>query len=189
VAVFYLRPNGQRVYDGSAYAVQTARKFIAARAEFTSGVKNGEYDLGRRNSKLFINTAGNASTVILNGNASVRVKRHVHLIADARHRFVDGVIHDFVYEMMESSLRRRSDIHTGSLSDSLQALKNLNLTVFVDSFLGVLIFRHKFYIFLSEKSGKPGIFRLIKADFADIRTLPFESPITSEDHRLSDRAF
>jgi hypothetical protein len=54
--------------------------------------------------------------------------------------------------MIESSLRSRADIHTGALSYSLQTLKDLNLAVFIDSFLGVLIFRHKIYIFLSENS-------------------------------------
>ena len=122
MAVFDFRPYGKRVHDGSADAVQAARELITARAEFSPCVKHGEYDLRRRDSKLCVHTARDAASVVLNGYASVRMKGHFYLRTYPRHRFVDGIVHDFIYEMMKAPLRGGADIHTGTLPNRFKSL-------------------------------------------------------------------
>ena len=122
MAVFDFRPYGKRIHDGSADAVQAAREFITARAEFSAGVKHGEYDLRCRNAKLCVHTARNTASIVLNGYASVRMKGHFYLRTNPRHRLIDGIVHDFIYEMMKTPLRGGADIHTGTLSNRFKSL-------------------------------------------------------------------
>jgi hypothetical protein len=52
------------------------------------------------------------------------MQAHDDGVAVARHRFVDAVVDDLVDEVMESTLRRVPDIHTGALSNGLESLKD-----------------------------------------------------------------
>jgi hypothetical protein len=43
-------------------------------------------------------------------------------------RLIDRVVYDFINQVMESALRRRSDVHAGAFADRLQTFEHLNLT-------------------------------------------------------------
>ena len=42
-------------------------------------------------------------------------------------RLIDGVVHDLIDQMVQTGRGCRTDMHTGSLPNSLQAFQNLNL--------------------------------------------------------------
>ena len=66
-------------------------------------------------------------------SAAVCMQKHVDIGAETGQRLVDGVVHDLIYQMVQTAAGGGADIHTGALADSLQAFQNLDLlrTVFL----------------------------------------------------------
>ena len=131
VAVAYLHPFGERVYNGGTYTVQTAGNLISAAAEFTAGVEDHKYDLQSGTVFLRVETGGNAATVILHGHASVFVDGQSDGVAPSGHSLVDGIVHDFVHQMVQTAGTGSTDIHTGTFSYCIKTLEHLYLLVFV----------------------------------------------------------
>src|SRR5688500_9207902 len=52
----------------------------------------------------------------------------VDMIAVTSECFVDRVVYDFVNEVVQAAWPGGSDVHTGTLPDSFEALENLDLT-------------------------------------------------------------
>ena len=121
------QPFGQRVDDARADAVQTAGNFVSAAAELAARVQHGIDDLERGTARLRLNVDRNAAAVIHNSDGVALVDRHLNFRAVARERFVDGVIHNFVDEVMQAAHRRRADVHARALAHRLQPLEHLDL--------------------------------------------------------------
>lgn len=47
------------------------------------------------------------------------------MIPMARKDFIDGIIDDFIYEMVQSPAVCRTDVHTGAFSDRFKAFEHL----------------------------------------------------------------
>ena len=121
------QPFGQRVDDARAHAVQTAGDLIASAAELAARVQHGVDDLERGTARLRLNVDRNAAAVIHNGDGVALVDRHLNFRAVARKRFVDGVIHNFIDEVMQAAHRRRADVHARALAHRLQSFEHLDL--------------------------------------------------------------
>ena len=121
------QPFRQRVDNARAHAVQTAGDLIASAAELAARVQHGVDDLERGTSCLRLNVDRNAAAVIHNGDGVALVDRHLNFCAVACERLVDGVIHNFVDEVMQAAHRRRADVHARALAHRLQPLEHLNL--------------------------------------------------------------
>ena len=65
--------------------------------------------------------------VVDHSYAIVDVDRNLDLVAESRQGLIDGVIHHLIDQMMQSSFRGVSDIHSGSLSDRFQTLEDFNI--------------------------------------------------------------
>ena len=52
---------------------------------------------------------------------------HIDLIAVSRQGLIDGVVHDFIHQVMQAPGACGADIHTRTLPDGLQSLQDLNL--------------------------------------------------------------
>ena len=139
-AVFYanFQPFGKGVNNGCAYAMKTAGNFIAAAAEFTACMENGENNGYRRDSEFCMDTYGDSSAVIGYTDEISRKEFDVDIGAVSCQCFVDGVIHYFVNKVMKTLGTGGTDIHTGSFSYCFKSFKDLDL-VFVVGFL------HGFY--------------------------------------------
>ena len=48
------------------------------------------------------------------------------LVCETGERFVDGVVHDFVNEMMQTKLAGRTDVHCRALADSFHAAEHFD---------------------------------------------------------------
>ena len=62
--------------------------------------------------------------------------------AEARERFVDGVIHDLVYKVMQTARARRADVHARAHTHRFQTFKDLDLTGVIGIGIDWCIFRH-----------------------------------------------
>ena len=63
------------------------------------------------------------------------MQRNQDRVAKAGKRLVDGVVDDFVDEVMQSALVRGADIHARTAAHRLQPLENLDLTFVVMIFV------------------------------------------------------
>ena len=136
-----LHPLGQGVDYRRTNAVQTAGDLIAAAAEFTTGVQNGKDHLHGRPTGLGLDIHRNTTAIVGNGDGIAGIDGDGDMLTVARQRLIDGIVHNFVHQMVQTRGGGGADIHTGTLADSFQALQNLDLGTAV--FLGNLgFFRH-----------------------------------------------
>ena len=122
-----LQPLAQGVYHAGAYAVQTAGNLVAAAAKLAAGVEDSEDDLQSGTAGLGLDVHGDAAAVVGDGDGVAGIDGHGDIGAVARQGLVDGVIHNFVHQVMKSRLTGRADVHARALAHRLQALQNLDL--------------------------------------------------------------
>ncbi len=122
-----LEPARERVDDGGAHAVQTARDGIPAAAELSAGVQHGQHDLDGRLALGLVHVDRDAATVVDDAHRAVRQDRDDDRVAVAGERLVDGVVDDLVHEVVQTARSGRADVHAGALAHRLEALEDLDL--------------------------------------------------------------
>ena len=65
--------------------------------------------------------------VVLDDDRVVGVERDVNVGAEAREGLVHAVVDDLVDEVVQALLAGRADVHTGALTNGLEALEHLDL--------------------------------------------------------------
>ena len=111
----------QGVNDGNTHAMQTAGDFVRVIVKFTAGMKYGHDDLSSRNALFFVNAGRNTTTIILYGNRVIRMDRDLNLFTVAREGFVDSVVHNLEYHVVQTSaVIGIADIHAGALTHRVQ---------------------------------------------------------------------
>ena len=135
----------QGVDAADADAVQTAGHLVRALVELTTGVQDGHDDLEGRLMHLLVLVDGNTATIVLDGNGVIFVDGYLDMGTETGHGLVDGVIDSLVDQMVESFFTDVANIHGGTLADSFQSLKHLDVT------RGVvfLLLLHKFFCHFS----------------------------------------
>ena len=119
------QPLAQSVHHGRAHAVQAAGDLIATTAELAAGVQHGEHHLQGGPARLSLDIHGNTTAVIGDGDGVTLVDGHGNVRAVAGQRLVDGVVHDLIYQVVQTAGAGRTDIHTRPLPHSLQPLQYL----------------------------------------------------------------
>ena len=79
-----------------------------------------KHDFGGGDLLRFMNVHRNTTAVVDHGDAVVDVNRYINLVAMTDQSLVNGVIHNFVYEVMKSPFTGVTDVHSWALSDRLQ---------------------------------------------------------------------
>ncbi len=69
---------------------------------------------------------GDPAAVISDGNTVVAVNNNIDLFGMASERFVDGIIHDFIDQVVQTAHADVADIHRGAFTDRLHPLKDLD---------------------------------------------------------------
>ena len=118
---------GKGVHHRRAHAVEPAGHLVPLAAELAARVQHRQAHLHRRAAHLGMNAHGEAAPVVLYGHGRVLFDGHVDFRAEARQRFVDGVVHDFIYAVMQPPGVGGTDVHAGALAHRLQPLQHLNL--------------------------------------------------------------
>ena len=100
--------------------MKTAGNRIAVAAEFATGMKDGQYDF---NSRLadFMHGNGDAAAIIDDGNAVVFLNRDFDMRTIPGQRFVDTIVDDFIYQMVQPPFRRTADVHPRPFTNGFQA--------------------------------------------------------------------
>jgi hypothetical protein len=59
------------------------------------------------------------------------VNDDINFLAVAGESFVDGIVNDFIDDVMQTHLARRADVHRGTKADGLKALEDLDVVASV----------------------------------------------------------
>ena len=120
------QPFGQGVHHRQAHPVEAAGYLIAATAELSAGVEHRKGDLQGAFAHLFMVAHGNTPAIVPDRNGIIRPDVHLHMGAIPGQGFVDGVIHQLPYQMVQASCVGGADIHAGPPFDRLQPFQHLN---------------------------------------------------------------
>ncbi len=126
-----LEPRGQRVDDGHADAVQTARHLVGILVELAACVQLGEHDLGGRALGIVVvvllDARRDAAAIVAHGARTVGVERHLTALRVTSQNLVDGVVDDLVNHVMQArAVVGVADVHAGALADGVEALQHLD---------------------------------------------------------------
>ena len=142
-ADFHIQRIGQRIHHGNADAVQPARNFVGLRIEFAASVQYRQHHFRGGTLLCGVHIHRNSASVVLHSDAIVFVDRDVDLVAVARHRFVHRVVHYFPYEVVQTHLTRRADVHGGTQAHGFQSAEHLDrgsIVAMTRSFSGACFF-------------------------------------------------
>ncbi len=126
----------KRVDATDADAVQAAGDFVGGGVEFAACVQLGKHDLHGRHTHAagqIHHVDGNAAAIVDDGDRVVDVDDHVDFLGVAGESLIDGVVDDFVDEVMQAHLAGRADVHGGTQTHGLEAFEDL------DVFAGVAV--------------------------------------------------
>jgi hypothetical protein len=107
--------------------VQAAGYGIAAAAELAAGMQDGHDHLDRGFVFGGVHVHGNATAVVDDLNAAVRLEHYLYMCAVAGQGLVHGVVHHFVDKVVESPRSRGADVHARALPHCLEAFKDSNV--------------------------------------------------------------
>ena len=139
------QPLGQGVDHTGAHTVKAAGDLVAAVAEFAAGMEDGIHHFHRGNTHFMVNTHRDTTAVVPHGDHIVLFNGHFDMGAVTGQRLVDGVVHDFINQMMQASLGCGADVHTRPFPHRFQAFQHLYLT-FVISGFNFLDISHCFFL-------------------------------------------
>jgi hypothetical protein len=129
---FHFQPIGEGVHTGHPYPVQTARIFVGALFELSSGVENRHHDFqgglpfqfGVRN--IVFGLHRNSTPIISNGDRIVFVDDDIHRFGVPRQHLVDRIVHRFVDQMVQSRGARGPNVHGRPVAHGLESFQHLN---------------------------------------------------------------
>ena len=128
---FDFAPLGKEVHYRNADPVETTGMFVRLLLKFPAELEDGHYPFEGRHlflhqfGKLCMAICWDSSSIVLDRYRSIRVDGYGNSFRVPRHRFIDGVIHHFVDQMMKSMEVRIPDVHTRTFAHVLQVIEVL----------------------------------------------------------------
>ena len=111
--------------------MQTARIGVLSAVELRARVELGEHDLDAADFELGVFVDGDASPVVAHPCDIVVEELDGDGVAVAVCHLVDAVVDDFPKDVVHAFDACGADIHTGTLSDCVQALEHTDIPGFV----------------------------------------------------------
>ena len=108
--------------------MKTTGILVSSLTEFTTGVQTCQNQFDCRNPELGMDINGNSPSIIRDTNRAILIDRDIDLIAIPREMLIDRVIQNLEDAVMQSTLIRVSDIHSGTLPNGLKTLEFVDLT-------------------------------------------------------------
>ena len=94
-------------------------------------MKRCKYNSYSRQSHFRLYTYRYAAAVVRYADDIALPDIDLDMVAEAGERLVDGVVHDFVHQMVQAARPGGADIHARALADGLEALQHLDLAAVV----------------------------------------------------------
>ena len=122
-----LHPLRQSIDGRRADAVEAAGDLVGGVVELAAGVQAGMHDLQGRDLLGRMLGHGDAEAVVGHADTIIGVNGHLDTVAAAGQGFVDGVIDDFVGQVVERLHVRAADVHARPAAHGFQSLQDLNV--------------------------------------------------------------
>src|SRR5215813_13994166 len=100
--------------------MQSARVLVCAVSEFSAGVQIRQHELNRRHLPFRMNVDRNATAIVAHGDRSVHVDDDFDFCAKSGEMFVDGIIENFINQVMQSPFVRVSNKHARPFPDCFE---------------------------------------------------------------------
>ena len=116
--------------------MEAAGDLVAAAAEFSAGVEHGVHHFQSGPSGLGLDVHRDTTAIIGDGDGISGIDGHGDVPAVACQRFINGVVHDLIDQVVQTADGGRADIHTRALAHRFQTFQNLDLlrTIFLRYF-------------------------------------------------------
>ena len=111
--------------------MKTTRNFVRSFIELAARMELRKHDFGGGDFLRFMNVHRNTTAIVDHGDAIIDVNRYINLVAVAHQSFVNGVIHNFIDEVMKSPFTGITNVHSWALSDRLQPFQNFYVIRFI----------------------------------------------------------
>ena len=131
---------GKSIDAGDTHTVQTTGYLVGVFVELTARMKHREHHLQGGTMLLLVHVGRDTTTVVQYRYAVVFVYRHFNVIAVSGKRLVNGIVHHFIYQMVQSPLPNIADIHSRTLPHRLQSLQHLDV-------VRIVVFHMQFLFF------------------------------------------
>ncbi len=128
--------------------MQTARDLVGIAVELATGMQYGHNDLGRRLFLRRMHIDRNTTTVVFHRDRTINMNSYRDFVTVSGQTFINGVIHHFIDQMVQTLGTGRTNIHGRPLTNCGQSFKNLDAlsTVFF-----VFHLRHKFLMLIDKR--------------------------------------
>ncbi len=152
------QPLRKGVHTTDAHAVQTTGNLVGFVVELATGVQAGQHHFKGRLAFFLVKTDGNTATIVAHLDGIALADGDMDVIAVAGHGLIDGVVHHFVDQVVQTPDRGVANVHRRAQAHCFETLEDL------DTFGGVLFgalsavgfffFGHAFlFSFLFARSG------------------------------------
>src|SRR2546423_1490738 len=111
----------QEVDARDAYAVQTSRNLICVCVELAARVKLGHHDFSGAAFLLLMIINGDTAPVINDCDRIVQMDCDFNRVAVSCQSLVNGIVNDFVNEMMQAQIAGRANVHGGAIAHCVTA--------------------------------------------------------------------
>ena len=123
---FELEPVGERVDHRHTDAVEAAGNFVSVAIKFSAGVQDGEDDFGGRTLFRGVHVDRNAAAVVDHGDGIVGVHGDVDFVGVTGHGFVDGIVHNFPHQVVQTHLAGGTDVHGGTQPNGFEPAEHFD---------------------------------------------------------------
>ena len=117
----------ERVDATHADAVEAARHLVGVLVELAACVQDRHHHLDGGLALGGVHGHGDATAVVRHRDRVVLVDDDLDVVAVARERLVDRVVHDLVHEVVQPADADIADVHGRALADRLQAFEHLDV--------------------------------------------------------------
>ena len=125
---FRAEEGGKGVHARHTHTVQTARHLVGVFVKLTPCTNLGHDDLKGADAFLLVHVDGDATAVVRDANSVVLGDGHCDRVAVAGKCFVNGVVDDFVHQVVKSPNAHVADVHRRTHAHVFHALEGLDLT-------------------------------------------------------------
>ena len=114
---FDFAPFGEEVHDRDADAVQTAGGLVRPLFEFAAEFEHRHHAFQRGDvaahflAELVVLFDGDAAAIVFDGDRAVVIDGDAHLAGKTRHGLVDGIVDDFVHQVVQTTAGAVADVH------------------------------------------------------------------------------
>ena len=125
-------PLGERIHYRGTYAVETSGDFVTVLIKLATGMQRRHHRLEGRNFGLGVNAGGDTAAVIGYAHHLAWKEGDLDFVGLPCHCLVARVIKDFLNEMVQTLWPGGANVHTWTLPDRLEPLKDRDIGSIVE---------------------------------------------------------